>query len=88
MIIPGLEWGQEYLPGGIRSVHICAKLIPADLSGTPQNRYQYIMNSNTTTGPIAAIKYDLETTQKSLQNSTLIIRFGGDLSEITIFSAH
>jgi len=50
--------------------------------------HQYILNSNTTTGPIDMIKYDLETTQKSLQNGTLIIRFGGDLREITIFSAH
>jgi len=54
----------------------------------PQNRYQYIMNRNTTTGPIAAIKYDLETTQKSLQNGTLLAQIGGDLSKITIFSGH
>jgi len=46
------------------------------------------MNSNTTTGPIAMIRYDLETTQKYLQNGTLIIRFGEDLSKITIFSRY
>jgi len=45
------------------------------------------MNINSTTGPIATIKYDLETTQKYLQNGTLIVQFGGDLSKITIFRA-
>ena len=36
MIIPGLEWGQKYLPGGIKSVQNHEKLIPADLSATPR----------------------------------------------------